>query len=53
MKGTWIFNIETCEAYILGHVGNGLYSIENVEGRLETVTTIELLTQYFKTGLSL
>ena len=47
----WVYNIETCEAFIMVHVGNGLYSIENNEGRVETITSMELLTQYCKTGL--
>jgi len=49
----WVYNIETSEAFMMIQVGNGIYSIENVEGRVESITTMELLTQYCKTGIFL
>ena len=48
-----IFDIDSCEAFILQKCGNGLWSITSEEGRIESITTYELLTQYIQTGINL
>ena len=48
-----IFDIYSCEAFILQKCGNGLWSITSEESRIESITTYELLTQYIQTRINL
>lgn len=53
MENEILVNLETGEQFILNLIGPCLWSITNEEDRVESISTLELLTKYFKTGVIL